>query len=221
MTEASERSYLPAAGHDFFLPLYDGVTRLMGIGRTREALLTQAQLQSAQRVLDVGCGTGSLLVLLKQRYPNVDAVGVDPDPKALARARQKAEQSGVSVAFEQGFAGRLAYPEQHFDRVLSSFMFHHLKPSDRLPLLQGLLRVLKPGGRLELVDFAGPTPNGRRGWVSWLHSLEQLANNAEDQVLSLMSQAGFVTSHVTARQDLRLASVVFYQSTRPTGGAAA
>ena len=53
MTEASARSYLPAAGHDLLLPLYDGLTRLMGIGRTREALLTQAQLQPAQRVLDV------------------------------------------------------------------------------------------------------------------------------------------------------------------------
>jgi ubiquinone/menaquinone biosynthesis C-methylase UbiE len=100
----SRRTYIPAAGHDWFLPLYDLMTKLMGADQARRALLDQAELWPVHRVLDIGCGTGSLAVLLKRLYPEVDVVGIDPDPKALARARQKAERAAVSLRFDQGFS---------------------------------------------------------------------------------------------------------------------
>lgn len=213
MTAATQRPYLPAAGHDLLLPFYDAVTRLMGVERTRAALLSQARLDTAARVLDVGCGTGSLLVSLKQRYPNVEAVGADPDPKALARARQKATRAGVQVSFDQGFGSSLPYPERHFDRVLSSFMFHHVPLTERRALLSEIARVLKPGGALHLVDFAGPEAGG---WFipRWLHSHGQLAGNGEDTVIACMHEAGLSEARVTDRQQLPLAAVRFYQATK-------
>lgn len=213
MTTATRSPYLPAAGHDLLLPFYDAVTRAMGIEGTHAALLEQAQLALAARVLDVGCGTGSLLIALKQGYPELEAVGADPDPKALARARQKAGRAGVNVSFDCGFGSSLPYPEQHFDRVLSSFMFHHLPPAERPALLSEVLRVLKPGGRLELVDFAGPDAGA--GVLSrWLHSQRQLAGNAEGTVLGLLSQAGFSEARVMRRDQFPIAAVRFYQATR-------
>src|SRR5688572_14220291 len=115
MTAATHTTFLPAAGHDLLLPFYDAVTRFMGIERTRAALIEQAEPAPAHRVLDVGCGTGSLLLALKQAQPELEAVGADPDPKALARARRKAGRAGVSVDFDRGFGSSLPYPEQHFD----------------------------------------------------------------------------------------------------------
>jgi SAM-dependent methyltransferase len=85
----SQRRYLPAAGRDIFLPLYDPLTRLMGGERILRRLLDQASIKPNHRVLDVGCGTGTLAVLIKREHPGVDVVGLDPDPKALARARGK------------------------------------------------------------------------------------------------------------------------------------
>src|SRR5438270_8100613 len=123
MTESS-RTYLPAAGHDWLLPLYDPIVKLLGGDAARRALLEQACIRPGQRILDIGCGTGSLVVLIKRQHPDVDVVGLDPDPKALARGRHKAARASVSIQFDQGFADALPYTDAAFDRVFSSFMFH-------------------------------------------------------------------------------------------------
>jgi ubiquinone/menaquinone biosynthesis C-methylase UbiE len=61
---SAKRTFLPAAGRDIFLPLYDPLTRLFGFAAIREELLAQADLKVQHRVLDVGCGTGTLAVLI-------------------------------------------------------------------------------------------------------------------------------------------------------------
>jgi ubiquinone/menaquinone biosynthesis C-methylase UbiE len=122
----SSRNYLPAAGHDWSLPLYDPIVKLLGGDAARKALLDQAGLRPGQQVLDVGCGTGTLTTFIKRLHPDITVVGFDPDPRALARARRKAARAGVPIRFDQGFGDDLPYPEASFDRVFSSFMFHHL-----------------------------------------------------------------------------------------------
>src|SRR5207249_10176352 len=97
----SSRTYFPAAGHDWSLPLYDPIVKLLGGDAARRALLEQAGLRPGQRVLDVGCGTGTLATLIKQLYPDVAVVGLDPDPKALARARRKAAPARLSTQSAQ------------------------------------------------------------------------------------------------------------------------
>jgi ubiquinone/menaquinone biosynthesis C-methylase UbiE len=140
----STRTYLPAAGHDWLLPLYDPFVKLFGGDALRRALLKQAALRPSQRVLDVGCGTGTLATMIKRLHPDVEVVGLDPDSKALARARRKVARAALSIQFDQGFADELPYPEASFDRALSSFMFHHLPPDEKGRMLRAVRRVLKP-----------------------------------------------------------------------------
>jgi ubiquinone/menaquinone biosynthesis C-methylase UbiE len=134
----SSRTYLPAAGHDWLLPLYDPFVKLLGGDAVRRALLNQAALQPGHRVLDVGCGTGTLAMMIKRLHLDVEVVGFGPDPKALARARHKAARAALSPRFDQGFADELPYPEASFDRVLSSFMFHHLPPDEKGSMLRAV-----------------------------------------------------------------------------------
>src|SRR6516165_12517193 len=149
MSETS-RTYLPAAGRDWALPLYDPFVKLLGGDAARAALLEQAALRAGHRVLDIGCGTGTLAVLIKRRYPEVEVVGLDPDPKALARAARKAQRAALSIQLDQGFSDELPYPEGSFDRVFSSFMFHHVRADQREKTLHEAWRVLRPGGSLHL-----------------------------------------------------------------------
>jgi ubiquinone/menaquinone biosynthesis C-methylase UbiE len=151
---SSDRTFLPAAGHDLFLPLYDPLVTLLGGNRSRQELLEQANITSGQRILDIGCGTGSFAVLLKRQCADVEVIGLDPDPKALRRAKAKATRAGVSAQFDQGFADELRYESKSFDRVFSSLMFHHLDEQTQQKTLLEVLRVLKPGGSFHLLDFA-------------------------------------------------------------------
>src|ERR1044072_2000786 len=103
----------------------------MGFGCAVQELISQANIQHDHSVLDVGCGTGTLVIMLKRQYSTVQVTGLDPDSKALRRAGKKTRRAGVSVQLDQGFADDLPYREASFDRVFSSFMFHHLDEEER------------------------------------------------------------------------------------------
>jgi ubiquinone/menaquinone biosynthesis C-methylase UbiE len=193
MTSITQKTYLPAAGHDWTLPLYDPLVKLLGGDSARRVLLEEADLRPGHRILDLGCGTGTLLVLLKQLHPDVDARGLDPDPKALARAARKARRAAVSIQFDRGFSDDLPYPDASFDRILSSFMFHHLPAGARGKTLQEVRRVLGPGASFHMLDFGGPEP-GASALSRVIHSNHRLEDNSTDRVLGLMKQAGFVVT---------------------------
>lgn len=196
--ENIERAYLPPAGHDWALPLYDPITKLTGADAAKRVLLDQAALRPAHRVLDIGCGTGTLALLIKRLYPDVAVVGLDPDPKALTRARKKAAWTGVTIQFNQGFSDELPYPEASFDRVFSSFMFHHLKDEDRAKTLINVRRVLVPNGSLHLLDMERPEAEARGWWAGMLRSNPHLKDNSPGTVLKMMADAGFVGANRVA-----------------------
>jgi ubiquinone/menaquinone biosynthesis C-methylase UbiE len=113
-----------------------------------------AQLQPGEAVLDVGCGTGALAMEARLRVGTTGRVcGIDPGIKQIARARSKAERARLPIDFQIGVIEQLAFPEHAFDVVLSTLVIHHV-PDDlkRLGLAE-MARVLKPGGRLVMVDF--------------------------------------------------------------------
>lgn len=191
MIEHRQRPFLPAAGHDLFLPLYDPLVSLLGGDRARKELIDQARIEPGHRVLDIGCGTGTLLLLLKRRYPTLQTVGLDPDPKALRRAGNKAKRAGVAVQLDQCFGDALPYGNSTFDRVFSSFMFHHLEEENRENTLQEAARVLKPGGSFHLFDFTGGEQGSHRLLGRFLQSHTRLKDNNAARVLELMRRAGF------------------------------
>jgi ubiquinone/menaquinone biosynthesis C-methylase UbiE len=207
------RTYLPAAGYHWSLALYDPLVKLLGGDAARAMLLEQAAVRSSHRVLDIGCGTGSLLVLLKRTHPDIEVVGLDPDPRALARARRKAQRSALSLQLDQGFADELPYPDDAFDRVFSSFMFHHLADADKVTTLPEVRRVLKPGGRLHLMDFVkADSDSARRGILRWLHSGPRLKDNSAERILSLMREAGLSDPRRVAGRTMLLGDIAYYQA---------
>jgi ubiquinone/menaquinone biosynthesis C-methylase UbiE len=113
-----------------------------------------AQLQPGEAVLDVGCGTGALAMEASRRVGATGRVcGIDPGPKQITRAHSKAERASLPIDFQVGVIEHLAFPNHSFDVVLSTLVMHHL-PDDLKHLgLAEIARVLRPGGRLVIVDF--------------------------------------------------------------------
>ena len=138
---------------------YDWVVQIMALGqagRLRRKTVEFAQIAPGERILDVGCGTGDLTLRAAERAGSTGQVcGIDPGPEMIETARRKAARAQVNVDFRVGVIEQLPYPDASFDVVLSSLMMHHL-PADLKPIgLAEIRRVLKPTGRLIIVDMKG------------------------------------------------------------------
>ena len=190
----AERPYLPAAGYHWALPLYDPLQKFLGAEKAKRVLLDQAALRPGYRVLDIGCGTGSLAVLIKRLHSDTEVVGIDPDPNALKRAQSKAGRAALSIRFDQGSADELPYEDGHFDRVFSSFMFHHLQEHQRDTTAREVRRVLAPRGSFHLLDFACPEDRPLGWWDRLVFSNPHFRGNSASRILTILAQAGFASA---------------------------
>jgi ubiquinone/menaquinone biosynthesis C-methylase UbiE len=213
MTE-SARNYLPAAGRDLFLPIYDPIVKLLGGGAAREALLAQAGIGPIDRIFDLGCGTGTMAVGIKKRFPRVEIVGLDPDPRALARARKKAVCESLAIQFDQGFGDQLPYPAASFDRALCSFMFHHLPAEEKRKTLREVHRVLKPRGEFHMADFEGPEDRKQGFLRRLLLSHAHLKDNSAANVIAVMKDAGFTNAAKVGRRSMLFGAAAYYRAVK-------
>ncbi len=213
--KAVPRPYLPAAGSDRALPFYDPFVKLLGADKARAVLIDQAMLESGFLVLDVGCGTGTLANQLKSLFPAIEVNGLDPDPLALNRARKKASKNGARIQFDQGYADELPYPDSTYERVFSSFMFHHLPAEAKLKTLRETRRVLKPGGSLHLLDFSRH-PHSHGFLANALHRNKRLEDNSDSKIVSMMNEAGFENARKLAGRSLLLGlmRIAYFVGTR-------
>ncbi|KUI03973.1 class I SAM-dependent methyltransferase [Mycobacterium sp. IS-3022] len=210
----NRHDYLPAAGHDAFLPGYDLLTRLLGMNRVYDALISRSELADARSVLEVGCGTGNVSVRAKRRYPALTAVGCDPDPRALSRAQRKA-RGLTGIRFEPGYVQKLPYAEGEFDRVLSSMMWHHLDEDVKSEAAREILRVLRPGGRLYLVDVGGDmTADDGLAARRMLRSAH-VAGNLGDAIPRLLRSVGFDCDEVDTQRHRFVGRLTYYRAVRP------
>jgi ubiquinone/menaquinone biosynthesis C-methylase UbiE len=184
--------YVPAAGRDWLLPLYDPlVALLLPEQRVRRAFLERAGILPRHRVLDVGCGTGTLAVLLKREWPETTVVGLDGDPKALAIAARKARAAGVEIQLDEGFSYALPYPDACFERVLSTLVLHHLDPEDKVRTLAEIRRVMQPDGAFLLMDFGSPVTWSERLLGRLTQHRHALSDHGEGRLPELLREAGF------------------------------
>lgn len=136
--------------------------RVWWMTRGREAAFRAEQLDLAgvregEALLDVGCGTGSLAILAARRVgPRGFVVGVDPSPEMVARATGKARRAHVAATFRAGIAQALPFEDGQFDVVTCTLVLHQLPPDALHASFAEFRRVLKPDGRLLLMDIGGP-----------------------------------------------------------------
>jgi len=137
-----------------FASLYAGQAP-WDIGKPQKPF-SDAAAQISGCVLDAGCGTGDTALFFASRGHKV--IGVDFLEEPIQRARRKAAERGLSVAFLVKDALNLKEWNERFDNVLDSGLFHVFSNSDRAQYVEGLATVLKPGGRVFLMCFSDEEP---------------------------------------------------------------
>jgi ubiquinone/menaquinone biosynthesis C-methylase UbiE len=215
----TDESYVPALAHDRLTPLFDPMVRFTTRERRFKArLLEQAAVAPGQRVLDIGCGTGTLAIMVKRSEPGAEVVGLDGDPAILERGRAKIASEGIDVRLDQGMSFDLPYEDESFDRVLSSLFFHHIKPDAKERTAREIFRVLRPGGQLHVADFGKPADPLQAASFAVFRRFdgeEETRDNARGRLPAIFAGAGLVDARA-AGAPLRtvFGTLAFYSARR-------
>ena len=147
----------PAGQMGAWAPYYDLLMKIITLGREnalREATVDLASVKAGDKVLEVGCGTGTLTLKAKERAgQSGDVHGIDAAPEMIEVARRKNARAGKDVTFQVGHIDQIPYPDGMFDVALCSFMIFHMDEDTQQRGIKELFRVLNEGGRLLIVDI--------------------------------------------------------------------
>lgn len=211
--------YIPALRYAWLTPLYDPLVRWTVRESTfKRHMIEQARIKPGHRVLDLGCGTGTLTLLIKGLHPEAEVVGLDADPRILRIARAKVARTGLDVTLDQGYSFELPYTDSSFDRVLSSLLLHHLTRENKERTLREVFRILRPGGELYLADWGKPQNRLMRGaflLVQMLDGFQTTADNVKGLLPEIFSKAGFQEVQQAARYMTLFGSLSLYKAGKP------
>jgi ubiquinone/menaquinone biosynthesis C-methylase UbiE len=217
--DANRKKYKPALSYDWLTPLYDSFIRLtMPETKFKRRLVEQARIEEGQRVLDLGCGTATLTMLIKRAQPGAEVVGLDGDPRILEIAKLKAAKARTDIILKHTMAFNIPYPDASVDRVLSSLVFHHLTRDDKGRTLKEVYRVLRPGGELHVADWGKPQ--------NWLMSVAALplrmfdgfsttADNLKGLLPEMFRHEGFEEVSETAKYQTVFGTLSIFQARKP------
>jgi ubiquinone/menaquinone biosynthesis C-methylase UbiE len=158
-----------------------------------EKLVRQSLIEAIRvkprRILDLGCGTGSTTLLLKQAFPHADVIGLDLSPYMLVVAEQKAQQAGLDISWRHGNAEATGFPDSSFDLVTASLLFHETPPAIAQSILRESTRLLMPGGEVAILD-GNQKVLRQTEWLTQIFEEPYIQSYAAGSVDAWMGSAG-------------------------------
>ena len=210
----SRDSYIPALSFHSLTPFYDPLLQwVMQEQRFKRLLMEQANIGHAHHILDLGCGTGTLTRMLKQRYPAAIITGLDIDPAILAIAQHKA--ANLAIRWTCAAATELPFPDNSYERVVTSLVLHHLSTSSKQKALAEIFRVLRPGGQLHVVDFGPPYSPYACSIAPLMRYLEEIADNLDGYLSTVFAETGFTTISESAPMTTLFGDLYLYALEKP------
>jgi ubiquinone/menaquinone biosynthesis C-methylase UbiE len=213
-----EARYVPPLRYHALTRFYDATVRIATREQPfRRALVEQTAARDGARIIDLGCGTGTLAITLAKRYPAARVTGIDPDMQALAIARDKLRAAGIRVSLQRGRAEALPFADASFDRVVSSLLFQHLDLEQKLAALREARRVLKPHGEMHVADWGRPA-NAAMSIaflaVQLLDGFRTTTESVSGRLPELFAHAGFAAVRETTSFDTLVGTLRLYRMMR-------
>ncbi|MBD0337494.1 MAG: methyltransferase domain-containing protein [Cyanobacteria bacterium Co-bin13] len=171
---------------------YDPITQHVlppGEGWVREHAVKTLQ-GTPRRILDLGCGTGSTTLMLKQTFPKAEVIGLDLSPHMLVVAQDKAQKAGLAVQFIHGNAMETGFPPASFDVVTASLLFHETPSEIACIILKEAFRLLTAGGQVMILDGNQHTLRSA-DWLTNIFEEPYIQDYARGSVDAWMGASGF------------------------------
>lgn len=212
--------FTPALGLPGFTRGYDLAIRLL----TREAfwrgeLLRQVAPRDRETIVDVGCGTGTFAMMLKQAAPGARIIGLDPDPAVLELAARKAQGAGLHIEWRQGFARDVADFWGGLDKAVSSLVFHQVPLPGKREGVAAMFASVRPGGEVHIADYARQRSVVMRSLFRLtVQSLDGLADtqpNADGAIERILSDCARVVVEPRRVVPTATGAISLFQATTP------
>ncbi len=171
---------------------YDPITQY--VLPPNETLIRQGLIDviegKPRRILDLGCGTGSTTLMLKQAFPQAEVFGLDLSPYMLVRAEDKAQKAGLKIKWLHGNAEQTGLENADFDLVTASLLFHETPPTVSQSILRESYRLLQVGGEVVILDGSQKTLR-QLEWLNNVFEEPYIRDFAAGSVDAWMGAAGF------------------------------
>lgn len=155
----------------------------------RQGLIDKIRVKP-QRILDLGCGTGSTTILLKQTFPQAEVIGLDLSPYMLVVANTKSTLSGLNIQWLHGNAETTDFESNSFDLITASLLFHETPFSVSQAIFQESFRLLKTGGEMLILDGNQKTLR-QLDWLQNIFEEPYIKDYSLESVEAGMGAAGF------------------------------
>ena len=217
-----EKNFTPALGYSFLTPLYDVAIAAMTREQVwRSRLIVRLDPAPYDRILDVGCGTGSLVSQIKRSALLAEVIGIDPDGEVLAVARNKIAQGHLEIELIESFLDACAVDQiGPVNKVVSSLVLHQTPLSEKQNILTHMFQVLKPGGEAVIADYGLQRTRLMRALfratVQQIDGVSDTQPNADGVLPSLMEEAGFSFVEETGVISTITGSISIYAGRKPS-----
>ena len=190
-----QAKYIPALRFKWLTPLYDFLINLtMPEKKIKQALIETANIPAGVKVLDFGCGTATLTMMVKEIYPEAKVTGIDVDRKIVDRAIQKIKEKKLGIFLLVYDGKQLPFQRNAFNRTVSCLVFHHLDTETKQKSLTEIFRILSKDGQLHIADFGRSKSWVQRTLFNMIRGLDGFKStdaNAKGLLPELISDAGF------------------------------
>lgn len=183
--------FKPAIFFNFLTPFYDLFGKINLRGKLHKKIFKQIKLEEGWKILDVGCGTATDLIILRSRCPKAKLYGIDADSKMINLALKKIKERRLDFNLKTALAEKLPFKNNFFDAIWCSQTLHHLPTEYKKQALRETYRVLKPNGKYFLTIVSKPKNPILAKIVSIQNLIEHTKDNYEGKIPGLVKEAGF------------------------------